>query len=105
MICKHILLRTFFNEPQLILLHKIKWFQVLLVKKLDDNYTRMLRAILNKSWRQHSARQQLYGLQPAITKTIKIRRTRHVEHCWRSRDELISDVFLGTPSHGRAKAV
>ena len=22
-------------------------------KKLDDNYTRMLRAILNKSWRQH----------------------------------------------------
>ena len=24
-----------------------------LEKKLDDNYTRMLRAILNKSWRQH----------------------------------------------------
>ena len=25
-----------------------------LEKKLDDNYTRMLQAILNKSWRQHS---------------------------------------------------
>ena len=25
-------------------------------KKLDGNYTRMLRAILNKSWRQHPAR-------------------------------------------------
>ena len=25
-------------------------------------------------------------------------------HCWRSRDELISDIFLWTPSHGRAKA-
>ena len=24
-----------------------------LEKKLDGNYTRMLRAILNKSWRQH----------------------------------------------------
>ena len=24
-----------------------------LEKKLDDNYTRILRAILNKSWRQH----------------------------------------------------
>ncbi len=24
--------------------------------------------------------------------------------CWRSRDELISDVLLWTPSHGRAKA-
>ena len=27
-----------------------------LKKKLDDNYTRMLRAILNKSWRQHPTR-------------------------------------------------
>ena len=26
-----------------------------LEKKLDGNYTRMLRAILNKSWRQHKA--------------------------------------------------
>ena len=34
-----------------------------------------------------------------ITKTIKIRRTRHAGHCWRSRDELISDVLLWIPSH------
>ena len=73
-------------------------------KKLDGNYTRMLRAILNKSWRQHPTKQQLYGHLPSITKTIKIRRTRHARHCWRSRDELISDVLLWTPSHGRAKA-
>ena len=38
-------------------------------------------------------------------KTIKIRQTRHVGHCWRSRDELISDVLQWTPSHGQAKAV
>ena len=69
-------------------------------KKLDGNYTRMLRAILNKSWRQHPTKQQL----PPITKTIKIRRTRPAGHCWRSRDEHISDVLLWTPSHGRAKA-
>ena len=73
-------------------------------KKLDSNYTRMLRAILNKSWRQHPTKQQLYGHLPPITKTIKVRRTRHAEHCWRSKDELISDVLLWTPSHGRAKA-
>ena len=73
-------------------------------KKLDGNYTRMLRAILNKSWRQHPTKHQLYGHLPPITKTIKIRRTRHAGHCWRSRDELISDVLLWTPSHGRAKA-
>ena len=75
-----------------------------LEKKLDGNYTRMLRAILNKSWRQHPTKQQLYGYQPPITKTIQIRRTRHAGHCWRSRDELINDVLLWTPSHGRAKA-
>ena len=73
-------------------------------KKLDSNYTRMLRAILNRSWRQHPTKLQLYGHLPPITKTIQIRRTRHAGHCWRTRDELISDVLLWTPSHGRAKA-
>ena len=73
-------------------------------KKLVSNYTRMLRAILHKSWRQHPTKQQLYGHLPPITKTIKIRRTRHAGHCWRSRDVLISDVLLWTPSHGWAKA-
>ena len=40
-----------------------------LEKKLDGNYKRMLRAILNKSWQQHPTRQQLYGHLPPITKT------------------------------------
>ena len=64
----------------------------------------LLRAILNKSWRQQSTIHQLYGHLPPITKTIQVRRTRHAGHCWRSRDELISDVLLWTPTHGRAKA-
>ena len=72
-------------------------------KKLDSNYTRMLRAILNKSWRQHHTKQQLYGHLPLITKTIQVRRTRHARHCWRSRDELISDVLQWTQSYGRTK--
>ena len=77
-----------------------KWLE----KKLDGNCTRMLRAILNKSWRQHPTTHQLYGHLPPIMKTIQVRRTRHAGHCWRSRDELISDVLLWTPTHGRAKA-
>ena len=64
----------------------------------------MLRAILNKSWRQHPTRHQLYGHLPPITKTIQVRRARHAGHCWRSRDDLMSDVLLWTPTHGRAKA-
>ena len=75
-----------------------------LENKLDGKYTRMLRAILNKSWRQHPTRHQLYGHLPPITKTIQVRRTRHAGHCWRRRDELIRDVLLWTPTPGRAKA-
>ena len=75
-----------------------------LEKKLDGNYTRMLRAILNKSWRQHPTRHQLYGQLLPVTKTIQVRRSRHAGHCWRSMDELISDVLLWTPTYGRAKA-
>ena len=77
-----------------------KW----LGKKQDGNYTRMLRAILNKSWRQHPTRHQLHGHLPSIMKTIQARRIRHAGHCWRSRDELISDVLLWTSTYGRAKA-
>ena len=85
--------------------HKTTWtLTKRLEKKLDGNYTRMLRAILNKSWQQHPTRHQLYGHLPPITKTIQVRRTRHAGHCWRSRDELIRDVLLWIPTHGRAKA-
>ena len=75
-----------------------------LEKKLDGNYTSMLRAISNKYWRQHPTKHQLYGHLPPITKTIQVRRTRQAGHCWRSRDELISDEFLWTRAYGRAKA-
>ena len=75
-----------------------------LERKLDGNYTRMLRAILNKSGRQRSTRHQLYGHLPPISKTIEARQTRHAGHWWRSRDKLISNVLLWTPTYGRTKA-
>ena len=59
--------------------------------------------ILNNSWRQNSTKQQLYGHLPPITKTIKVERTRHAGHCWKCKDELISEVLLWTPSHGRVR--
>ena len=74
-----------------------------LKKKLDSKYTRMLRAILNKSWQQHPTRHQLYGHLPPITKTIQARRTRHAGHCWRSKDELVNDVPLWTRTYCQSK--
>ena len=51
----------------------------------------------------YPTKQQLSGNLPPITKTIQVRQTRHTGHCWRSKDELISDILLWIPSHGRAK--
>ena len=99
--------RSFFQAAvvSILLYGCTTWMQTKrLEKKLDGNYTRMLWAILNKSWGQHPTKHQLYGHLPPITKTIQVRRTRHAGHCWRSRDELISYVLLWTPTYGRAKA-
>ena len=63
----------------------------------------MLRAILNKSWRQHPTRYQLYGHLPPIMKTIQARQTRHAGHYWRSKDELIRDELLWTPHMAKQK--
>ena len=58
----------------------------------------------NKNGQHHPTRHKLYGHLPPITKTIQVRRTRHAGHCWRSRNELIRDVLLWIPTHGRVKA-
>ena len=64
----------------------------------------MLRATWNRSWRQNPTKQQLYSHLPPITKTIQLRRTSHAGHCFRSGNDLVSDVLLWTLSHGRTKA-
>ena len=99
--------RSFFQATvvSILLYGCTTWTQTKrLGKMLDGNYTRMLRPILNKSWRQHPTRLQLYGHLPPITKTIQVRRTRHAGHCWRNREELISNILLWTLTYGRAKA-
>ena len=58
----------------------IHWTLTKRLEKLDGNYTRMLRAILNKFWRQHPTKHQLYGPLPPITETIQDSRTRHAGH-------------------------
>ena len=73
-------------------------------KSLMATIQEYCKTILNKSWKQHPIKQQLYGHLPPITKTIKVRWTRHAGHCCRSGDVLISDVLLWTPSHGQARA-
>ena len=98
--------RSFFQAAvvSILLYGCTTWTLTKRIEKLDGNYTRMLRAILNKSWWQQPTKHQLYGHLPPTTKTIQVRRTRHAGHCWRNREELISDVLPWTPTYGRAKA-
>ena len=57
-------------------------------RKLVANYTRMLRAVFSKSWRQHPTKQLIYCHLPPILLTIKVRRTRHTETAGKVRDNL-----------------
>ena len=70
---------------------------------MEKNYTGVLRTLLNKSWEQHPTKQQLHCYKSPITKTIQVRWIRHARHCWRNKEELISNVLLWTSSHRRAK--
>ena len=64
---------NFFQVDVSILLYEWTTWTLIkrMEKKLNGNYRRMLRAILNKSWRQYPTKEQLYGQLPPITKTIK----------------------------------
>ena len=71
--------------------------------RLDGTYTRMLRAVLGVSWKEHKTNKELYGNLPKITDTLMIRRLRFIGHCWRKKDEVISDLLLWEPKHGARK--
>ena len=97
--------RNFFQaEAVLILLHGCTSWTLTKhsEKKPDRNYSRMLRAALNKSLKQHPTKELLYSHLPPISQNIQVRRTRHSGHCWQSCDELTSHVFLWIPAQGGA---
>ena len=70
-------------------------------RKLHKNVESSIRQVLADNTPQDS---NYTDTCPPITKTIQVRRTRHAGHCWRSKDELISDVLLWTPTYGCARA-
>ena len=71
-----------------------------LEKKLDENCTKMLRAVLNKSWKQYPTKRQLCGHLPPILQTIYKRRAKNTWHSLRSKDKIRSNLLLWTPTHG-----
>ena len=66
----------------------------------DGTYTRMLRAVLNISWKKHPIKSQQYGHLRLISGRLKERRFCSAGHCCRSKNELVSSLILWTPNHG-----
>ena len=73
-----------------------------LLTRLDGTYTRMLRVVLNISWREHPTKLRLYGKVPSLSNTIIKSRMRFAGHSFRSKDELVSEVITWQPTHGKA---
>ena len=71
-------------------------------KKLDENYARILRGVLNKFQKQLPTKTAAWRSLTSHLTNIQIRRKRHAEHCWRSKDELIGDDLQWTPIYGHA---
>ena len=58
----------------------------------------MLRTALNRSWKDHPTKVELYGHIPPICESLQQQRMRFAGHCWRSK-ELAGDVLLWKPTH------
>ena len=70
-------------------------------KALDGVYTRMLRAALNVSWKNHTRNSELYGKLPRLSDTVRQRRMRLAGHCVRHPELTASQLILWEPTHGR----
>ena len=70
-------------------------------KALDGVYTRMLRAALNVSWKDHVANIDLYDYLPRLSDTIRQRRMRLAGHCVRHPELTASEMILWEPTHGK----
>ena len=72
-----------------------------LKNRLNESYTRILRAAQNKSWKENLTNEELYKRIPIVTETIRKQRMRFAGHYWRADNELVSTVLLWQPQHGQ----
>ncbi|KAI8519977.1 hypothetical protein Bbelb_032340 [Branchiostoma belcheri] len=98
--------RLFLSTVEAVLLYGCEaWtFTTKLEKQLDGCYTRLLRTALNIHWSQHVTNRDLYADLPRLSSKIRSRRLRFAGHCHRSREEIVAELVLWTPKHGRRKA-
>ena len=70
-------------------------------KKLDGAYTKMLRVVRDMTWQKHITNEVLYAGLPRISTTVQERRLRFTGHCWKIKNEVVRDLVLWEPKHGK----
>ena len=70
-------------------------------KSLDGSYTRMLRKVLDVSWKQHITNKVLYGKLNSISQVIRKRRLMFAGNSFRQKQlQPVSELVLWEPNHG-----
>ena len=62
-----------------------------------------MRAIPNRSWKDHPNNKEIYGHIPDICTSIRQQILRFSGHCWRSKLELASNFIIRQPTRGKRK--
>ena len=101
---KMIKIRLFIATVESVLLYGSETWTITqtMKKKLDGCYTRMLRMILNVSWKQHIHNIQLYGELPPVSTKVQQRRMRLAGRCVRHDDDVANKLVLWQPPDGHA---
>ena len=70
-------------------------------QRLDGCYTNLLRRVQNLSWQKHPTMKEIYGSLPRLSARLIEHRTRFAGHCFRAKEEIISDILLWKQSRSR----
>ena len=102
---KHLKIGFFCATVESVLLYGAKSWTLtgIMSGRLDDIYTKVLRAVLRVSWKEHITNNNLYGKLMKVTDSLRVRRLKFIGHCWRSNDELINKVLTWRPKRGKRK--
>ena len=69
-----------------------------MLKSLDGCYTNLLKRVKNLDWRNHPTLQEIYNGLPRISDVLTSRMLSFAGHCFRSKNEVISDLLLWCPA-------
>lgn len=96
---KELKLQTFKTLVEPILLYGSETWTMTkaMEKSIDGCYTNLLKRVQNLNWVDHPTLNEIYNGLPRISSILTSRRLRFAGHCFRTKDEIISDLLLWSP--------